>query len=72
MVSSVSATRPNNLDENLLESLDSSLSGLKENLAALVPRYMAEVTRYDDLLEEILTIQTYTPTERHVKISAEV
>ena len=38
MVSSVSATRPNYLDEDLLESMDSSLSGLKEKLAAIVPK----------------------------------
>ena len=34
MVFSVSA-RPNDLDEDLLESVDPSLSGLKEKLAAL-------------------------------------
>ena len=28
--------------------------------------------RYDDSLEDIPTIQTYTYTERHVKMSAEV
>ena len=72
MVSSVSATRPKNLDEDLLESTDPSLSGLKENLAELVPRYITEVARYDDLLEDIPTRQTYTSTERHVKMSAEV
>ena len=48
MVSSVSAIRSNDLDEYLLESMDPSLSGLKEKLAALVPRYIAEVARYDD------------------------
>ena len=36
MVSSVSATRPNYLDDDLLESMDPSLLGLKEKLAALV------------------------------------
>ena len=71
MVSSVSLTRPNDLDEDLLESLDPYLSGLKEKLAALVPRYMAEVTRYDDSLEDIPMRQTYTSTERHVKMSAD-
>ena len=49
-----------------------SLSGLKEKLSALVPRYIAEVARYDDSLEDIPTRQTYTSTERHVKMSAEV
>ena len=72
MVSSVSATRPNDLDEDLLESLEPSLSGLKEKLAALVPRYMEEVTRYDDSLEGIPTRQTYKYTERHMKMSADV
>ena len=71
-VSSVSATRPNDLDEDLLESMDPYLSGLKEKLTALVPRYIAEVARYDDSLEDIPTRQTYTSTERHVKMSDEV
>ena len=62
MVSSVSATRANNLDEDLLESLDPYLSGLKEKLSALVPRYIAEVERYDDSLEDIPTRKTYTST----------
>ena len=65
-------TRPNDLNEDLLESLDPSLSGLKEKLAALVPRYIAEVVRYDDSLEDIPMRQTYTSTERHVKMSVEV
>ena len=72
MVSLVSATRPNDLDENLLESLDPSLLELKEKLAALVPRYIAEMARCDDSLEDIPTRQTSTSTERHVKMSAEV
>ena len=71
MVSLVLA-RSNDVDEDLLESVDSSLSGLKEKLAALVPRYIAEVTRYDDSLEDIPTRQTYMSNERHVKMSAEV
>ena len=45
MVSSVSATRHNDLDTSLLELVDPSLSGLKEKLAALVPKYIAEVKR---------------------------
>ena len=71
MVSLVSV-RPNDVDEDLLESVDLSLLGLKEKLAALVPRYVAEVTRYDDSLEDIPTRQTYTSTERHIKMSAKV
>lgn len=35
MVSLVSATRPNDLVEDLLESMDPSLSGLKEELTQL-------------------------------------
>ena len=61
MVSSVSATRPNDLDEDLLESMDPSLSRLKENLAALVSRYIAEAVRYDDLLEDIPTMLIQSP-----------
>lgn len=37
----------------------------------LIPR-IAEVSRYDDSLEDLPTRQTYTSTERHAKISAEV
>ena len=73
------STRENHIDEDLLESIDPSLSGLKEKLVALVPKYVAEVTRYmgevaryDDTLEDIPTRQTYTSTERHIKMSAEV
>ena len=69
VVSSVPA-RPNDLDEDLLESVDPSLLGLKEKLAALKPRYIVEVARYDDSLEDIPTRQTYTSTERHVKMPA--
>ena len=72
MVSSVSAIRPNDVNENLLESVDPSLMGLKKKLSAMVPRYIAEVKRYDDSLEDIPTQQTYTSTERHIKMSAEV
>jgi len=73
------STRENYIDEDLLESIDLSLSGLKEKLVALVPKYVAEVTRYmgevaryDDTLEDIPTRQTYTSTERHIKMLAEV
>jgi hypothetical protein len=72
MVSSVSANRPNDADEDLLKSIDPALSGLKENLAVLVPRYVAEVATYNDALENTPTRQTYTSTERHTKMSAEV
>ena len=60
------------MDSDLLETVDPSLSGLKEKLTSMVPRYIAEVTRYDDSLEDIPTRQTYTSTERHIKMSAEV
>ena len=56
----------------MLKVIDLALSGLKEKLVALVPRYVAKVSRYDDSLEDILTRQTYTSTERHIKMSAEV
>ena len=72
MVSSASATRTNDLYEELLESIKPYLLGLKEKLVALVPRHISEVARYDDSLEDIPTRQTYTSTERHVNMSAEV
>ena len=49
-----------------------SLSGSKEKLAALVSRYIAEVARYDDSLQDIPTRQAYTSTERYTQMSAEV
>ena len=39
---------------------------------AKVPRNVTEVTRYNDVLEDLPTRQTHTSTERHRKISAEV
>lgn len=45
--------------------------GLKELMSANMPS-ISEVTRYDDTLEDLPTRQTYTSTERHSKISAEV
>ena len=47
--------------------------GLKEDLIARMTTVsMSEVTRYDDTLEDLPTRQTYTSTERHAKMSAEV
>ena len=60
------------IDEYFLETIDPSLSGLRKKLEKLVPRYVAEVSRYDDSLEDLPTRQTYTSTERHIKMSAEV
>lgn len=59
-------------DDALLHSIDPSLTDLKEQLMAKVPRNIAQVTRYEDSLEDLPTRQTYTSTERHSKISAEV
>ena len=59
-------------DASLLHSVEPSLSNLKEQLLAKVPRNVAEVTRYNDVLEDLPTRQTYMSTERHIKISAEV
>ena len=56
----------------LLHSVEPSLSNFKEQLLKKVPRNVAEVTRYDDVLEDFPTRQTYTSTERHKKISAEI
>ena len=72
IVSSASTIRQNDIDEDLLESIDPALSGLKEKLIELMPRYVAEISRYNDSLEDIPTRQTYTSTERHIKMSAEV
>ena len=51
---------------------DPTESGLKEKTTVLVPRYGAEVARYDETLEDLSTRQMYTSTERHRKMSAEV
>ena len=72
IVSSVSAIREKDIEEDLLKSIDPALSGLKEKLVVMVPRYVAEVSRYDDSLEDLPTRQVYTSTERHIKMSAEV
>ena len=45
--------------------------GLKEKLIAYTPR-ISEVSRFNESLEDLPTRQTYTSTERHAKISAEV
>ncbi len=45
--------------------------GMKEEMQrTVVP--VSEVNRYDESLEDLPTRQTYTSTERHVKVSAEV
>ena len=59
-------------DASLLHSVEPSLSNLKEQLLEKVSRNVVEVTRYDDVLEDFPTSQTYMSTERHRKISAEV
>ena len=45
---------------------------MKDKIAELVPRHVAEVARYDDALENLPTRQIHTPAERHMKMSAEV
>ena len=47
----VLAIRSNYLNVGLLELIDPALLGMKEKLAALVPRYVAEVSRYDGRIE---------------------
>ena len=59
-------------DASLLHSVEPSLSNLKEQLLAKVPRNVAEVSRYNNVMEDFPTRQTYTMTERHGKISAQV
>ena len=46
--------------------------GFKEQLIAKIPRTIYKTTRFDDALEDIPTRQTYSLTDRHSKISAEV
>ena len=59
-------------DGALLHAIDPSLTDLKEQLMAKVPRQIAQVTRYENSLEDLPTRQTYSSSERHTKISAEV
>ena len=59
-------------DESLLHSIEPSLSNLKEQLLIKVPSNAAEVSQYDDLLEELPIRQTYTLIEQHSRVSAEV
>ena len=44
----------------------------KEQLLATIPRTISKTKRFDDALEDIPTIQTYSSTDRHSNISAEV
>ena len=46
--------------------------GFKEQLLATIPRTIDKTTRFDDALEDIPTRQTYSSTDRHSNISAEV
>ena len=54
-MSEVNRDLDDSIDEDLLEAIDPALLGLKAKLVALVPRYVAEVSRYDDSLEDIPT-----------------
>ena len=49
-------------DASLLHSVEPSLSNLKEQLLEKVPRNVAEITRYDDVLEGFPTRQAYVWT----------
>jgi hypothetical protein len=51
---------------------DDTVDGLKELMIKAMPRAIAEVSRYDQTLEDLPTRQSYTSHERHAKISAEV
>ena len=46
--------------------------GYKEQLLAAIPRTISKTKRFDDALEDISTRKTYSSTDRHSKISAEV
>ena len=37
-----------------------------------MPRYVVEVSRYDDSLEDIRTRRTYTSTDKHIEMTTEV
>ena len=50
-------------DASLLHSIKPSLSHLKEQLLMKVQRNVAEVSRYDDVLEDLPIRKTYTSTE---------
>ena len=47
-------------------------NGMKEILTKQMNNVISEVSRYDDTLEDLPTRQTYTSSERHAKVSAEV
>ena len=66
-----------NLSSVSLESADSTRDQIqeqvfKEQLLATIPIIISKTTRFDDALEDIPTSQTYSLTDRHYKISAEV
>ena len=46
--------------------------GFKEQLLATIPITITKTTRFDDVLEDIPTRQTYYSTDRHSKISSGV
>ena len=45
---------------------------MKELMIKAMPRAIAEVSRFDEALEDLPTRQSYTSHERHAKISVEV
>lgn len=51
---------------------DDTLDGMKELMIKAIPRAVAEVSRFDEALEDLPTRQSYTSHERHAKILAEV
>jgi PAS domain-containing protein len=55
-----------------VENDDTIEKGLKERLLDNLPRGVATLSRYGDVLEDVPTRQTYTSTERHLQTSAEV
>ena len=45
---------------------------MKELMIKAIPRAIAEVSQFDEALEDLPTRQSYVSRERHTKISAEV
>ena len=59
-------------DDALLHSIAPSYGNLKEEMLERMPRSVAQVTQYDDSLEDLPIRQTYSSRERHQFASAEV
>ena len=59
-------------DEAILHDIAPSFIDLKEQLISTLPRNVAQVNRFDTSLEDLPVRQTFTSTDRHGIVSAEV